>query len=50
MENMCKHEGGRNALDEFRDGRMELLGYGVTRICDLVANGNQNVRAAFGQA
>lgn len=50
MEDRRGHEGGQNALDEFRDGRMEFLGYGVARIYDLVANGDQNVRATFGQA
>ena len=50
MESMCMYEDSRNAPDKFLDGRTELLGYGVTCICDLAANRNQDVRAAFGQA
>ena len=49
MENVHRHEGGQNALNEFSNGRMEFLGYGIARIYDLVANGNQNVCAALGQ-
>ena len=44
------YDGAWNALDEFRNGRTELLGYGQASICDLAANGNQDVRAALGQA
>ena len=40
----------RNALDKFCNRRTELLGYGVACICDLAANRNQEVCAAFGQA
>lgn len=40
MKNVRRHEGGSNTLDKFRDGRMELFGYRVTRIYDLVTNGN----------
>ena len=50
MENMSRYEGDWNALHKFLDGRTKLLGYGVARICDLVANRNQDIRAAFGQA
>lgn len=38
----------RNALDEFRDGAMELLGHDEACICDLAANRNQDVRTALG--
>lgn len=48
MESTQLHEGGRNALDEFRDGATEPLGYGVACICDLAANRNQDIRAALG--
>lgn len=48
MENIRMHEGRRNALNEFRYGLTELLGHGVSRICDLAANRNQDVRAALG--
>jgi hypothetical protein len=44
------YEGGRNALDKFRGGCVELLGYGVAHICDLVANRSQDFFASFGQA
>ena len=40
MESMCMYEDGRNALDKFRDGRKELLGYGGTCIHDLATNRN----------
>ena len=50
LENMRSNEGGRNALDKFRDGRLEFLGYGIARIYDLLANGNQGVRTAFCEA
>jgi hypothetical protein len=44
------YEGSWNPLDKSLNGRMELLGYGVTRIRDLATNRNQDVRAAFGKA
>ena len=50
MESTHIYEGAWNKLDEFRDGGTKLLGYAITRICDLVANRNQDVRAALGQA
>ena len=50
MKTMSMFEGGWNALDKFLHGRTELLSYGVARICDLAANRNQDVCAAFDQA
>lgn len=50
MESMRIYKGGRNALDEFRNGRTKLVSYVVTAIYNLVANGNQVVRAAFDKA
>ena len=48
MEITHVYEGSWNALDEFCNGRTELVSYGVACICDLAANRNQDVRAAFG--
>jgi hypothetical protein len=50
MESMHIYQGAQNALDEFRDGNTELLGYSVARSCDLAASRNQDVRAALRQA
>lgn len=43
-------ECGRNALNEFHYRRPKLFSYGSTRVYDLVANRNQDIRTAFGQA
>jgi hypothetical protein len=50
MESMHIYEGAQSALDEFRDGNTELLGYSVARSCDLAASRNQDVCAALRQA
>jgi hypothetical protein len=48
MESIRKFS--RNALDEFRDRPPKLLSYGSARVCNLVANRNQDIRTASCQA
>lgn len=49
MESTCMYDGGYNELDKFRDGRTELLCYSITRVCDLLANRNQDFLALFSE-